>query len=188
MVKKLILCEGGDDIAFLNRYLNEFLGIDKKIYEIRKMDNKSNFFKKEKYKTISQQIEANLYDKVLFVLDSDFEENDSIYGGYKNTEEKIKEIIKELKLDTVSQYFISCEPNTKNGNLEHLLLSTCEESKKDCIETFINCIGLMDIETSNKKIVLTTYKEIFNNHPYNLGHKNFDELKIKIDDLFKEIN
>ena len=88
MVKKLILCEGGDDIAFLNRYLNEFFNIDKKTYEIRKMDNKSNFFKKEKYKTISQQIEANLYDKVLFVLDSDFEENDSIYGGYKNTEVK----------------------------------------------------------------------------------------------------
>ena len=46
----------------------------------------------------------------------------------------------------------------------------------------------MDIETSNKKIVLTTYKEIFNNHPHNFEHKNFDELKIKIDDLFKEIN
>ena len=44
MVKKLILCEGGDDIAFLNRYLSEFLCIDKKTYEIRKMENKSNFF------------------------------------------------------------------------------------------------------------------------------------------------
>ena len=42
MVKKLILCEGGDDIAFLNRYLSEFLCIDKKTYEIRKMENKSN--------------------------------------------------------------------------------------------------------------------------------------------------
>jgi hypothetical protein len=73
MVKKLILCEGGDDIAFLNRYLSEFLCIDKKTYEIRKMENKSNFFKKDSYITIIQQVKANLYDKVLFVLDSDFE-------------------------------------------------------------------------------------------------------------------
>lgn len=188
MVKKLILCEGGDDIAFLSRYLNEFLCIDRKTYEIRKMGNKSNFFKKDSYSTIIQQVKANLYDKVLFVLDSDFEEKDSVHGGYKNTEDKIKEIIKDIKIEAVSQYFISCDPNTKNGNLEHLLLSTCEESKKKCIESFIKCIGLMDIETSNKKIVLTTYKEIFNNHPYNFEHKNFDELKIKINDLFKEIN
>ena len=74
MVKKLILCEGGDDIAFLNRYLSEFLCIDKKTYEIRKMDNKSNFFKKDSYSTIIQQVEANLYDKVLFVLDSDLKQ------------------------------------------------------------------------------------------------------------------
>lgn len=188
MVKKLILCEGGDDIAFLNKFINEFLGKKKNLFEIRKMDSKSNFFKIDNYDTILQQIEANLYDKILFVLDSDFMEDDSVYGGYKNSEEKIKAIIKELKIEEISEYFISCDPITKNGNLEHLLLSTCEENKKNCIESFINCIESMDLETSNKKIVVTTYKEIFKSHPYNFAHKNFDELKIKIDNLFKEID
>ncbi len=186
MVKKLILCEGGDDIAFLNKYINEFLGKNKNLFEIRKMDGKTNFFNIDKYDTILQQIEANLYDKVLFVFDSDFVENDSVYGGYKNSEDKIKNIIKELKIEKISQYFISCDPNTKNGNLEHLLLSTCEEGKKDCIGNFLKCIKPMNIEISNKKIVLTTYKEIFKNHPYNFAHENFDELKTKLDNLFKE--
>ena len=43
-----------------------------------------------------------------------------------------------------------------------------------------------NFEISNKKIVLTTYKEIFKNHPYNFAHENFDELKTKLDNLFKE--
>ena len=29
-------------------------------------------------------------------------------------------------------------------------------------------------------------KEIFKNHPYNFAHENFDELKTKLDNLFKE--
>lgn len=185
MVKKLILCEGGDDIAFFNKYITEFLQLEKNLFEIRKMNSKSDFFKIKNYNSISQQIKTNLFDKVLFILDSDFVENDNVFGGYMNTEKEIKKIIKELNIESLADYFISCEPSTKSGNLEHLLLSTCEENKKNCIEGFITCISKMNIENSNKKIVVTSYREIFKDHPYNFEHKNFDELEKKILKLFQ---
>lgn len=185
MVKKLILCEGGDDIALFNKYITEISKVEKNLFEIRKMSSKSNFFKIENYSSISQQIKANLFDKVLFILDSDFEENDNVFGGYINTEKEIKKIIKELNIESLADYFISCEPSTRSGNLEHLLLSTCEDNKRNCIEGFIKCIHNMDIENSNKKIVVTAYKEIFKDYPYNFQHENFNEFKLKISKLFE---
>lgn len=184
MVKKLILCEGPDDIAFFSRYISEFCSVDKRLFEIRKMNNKSAFFKKENYNLITQQIKTNQFDKVLFILDSDFLRNDNVFGGYENTEREIEKIIKDLNIESKADYFISCDPITKEGNLEHLLLSTCQDNKKNCIENFITCINTMNVENSNKKIVVTSYREIFKDHPYNLEHSNFIKLKQKIHELF----
>lgn len=88
--KSLILCEGGDDIGFLNKFC-KYLELNMKDIIIRKIsqnnDNngKSAFFKEDSYKSIKQYIDTDKYSKVLFVLDADYVESDEIYGGFKNT-------------------------------------------------------------------------------------------------------
>ena len=124
-------------------------------------------------------------DKILFVLDSDFEKNDAKNGGYNNTENSIKEMIKKLGFEGVADYYISCDPITKNGNLEHLILSTMDATKKACVETFIKCVEGKEAH-ENKKIVLTGYQTIFKEAPYNFDHEHFEELKIKINELVGE--
>lgn len=182
--KILILCEGDQDKKFLNLFYKNYLKIDSNTVEVKALGNKSNFFKDESYTQIKKQIEIGMFYGVLFVLDSDFEKNDTTYGGYENTENNIKKTIKKLDIDTISDYFISCDPSTKKGNLEHLILSTIDKSKKDCIETLIDCIDSMETH-ENKKIVLTGYETIFKEAPYNFDHQNFEELKNKIISMAK---
>lgn len=181
--KKLFICEGNDDKAFLNKFVKEYMKFQSNKFEIEKMNSKSDIFKIEKYNSISVKVDVGQYDKVLFFFDSDFLKNDHIFGGYENSETQIKNIITNLKFDDVADYFICCDPSTKNGNLEHLLLAAAEHDKKDCINKFIHCIQGMDT-TSNKKIVLTAYKEIFKEYPYNFEHPCFTKLKEKITWLF----
>jgi len=175
MVKKqsLIVCEGGDDKGFLNQFC-DYLNI--KNIVIQSMGGKSSLLNKDKYMQIKQKVESSQYSKVLFVFDADFVENDAIYGGYTNSENSIKDLIVSLDFSDVAKYFIMCDPATTNGNLEHLVLSTIEENKTNCITTFLDCIN--DMQTyDNKKIVMSSYKTIFKENPYNLDHNNFDELK-----------
>jgi len=187
MVKSLILCEGGDDIGFLN-LLIKYLKIDNNKIDIKKLDSKSNFFKLETYrdKNILSKIEANQYNEILFIFDSDYKEDDSIYGGFTNSEREIKNIIAEIKEEVgfvfYTDYYIACDPKTKNGNLEHLIISTLSEEKQKCVNTLLECIKPHNT-FGNKKIVLSSYKTIFDEPNYNFEHKNFDELKEKIENL-----
>jgi len=182
--KKLIICEGGDDVGLLNRFL-EKLGYQRNDFEIMSMGGKSFLLNRNdlKYIVKRQQIETGQYSKVLFVVDADYSKNDAIAGGHVNTEAKIIELIAQLEIKEVADYFISCDPEDKNGNLEHLLLSSVEQDKRSCIENFIGCIQGMNAE-SNKKIVYAAYQAIFKEAPYNFDHLNFDELKQKIEWLF----
>lgn len=184
MVKSLILCEGSQDVKFLSLFCKNFLKLNMKTINIKQLGNKSAFFKEESYTQIKQQIKNGMFEKILFILDSDFEKNDNVYGGYKNTEEKIKDMIKTLDIEDKSEYFISCDPDTQNGNLEHLILSTLPNTKKDCIKTLIDCIKDIDSD-ENKKIVITGYETIFKEAPYNFNHAHFEELKTKIMELAK---
>lgn len=183
--KKLIICEGDDDKGLLNRYIKEFLSFPVGSYEIRKIGNKSNLLNSvhKDYATIKQQVELGQYNRVLFVFDSDFAKNDSQSGGYENSKLKIAHLITQLNFVGIADYYICCDPITKNGNLEHLLLSAADNNKKICIEQFINCIQGMKT-ASNKKIVYSAYNIIFKEHPYNFDHVNFNILKQKIKWLF----
>ena len=181
MVKSLILCEGGDDIGFINR-LCKHVTLDMRKIDIKKVSGKSNFFKTETYETYLQQIETGLYDKVLFIVDSDDIECDAQYSGFENTNIKLNEMIEYLGITDLSTIHIVCDPFTTNGNLEHLLLSTIEETKKDCLTELLSCIT--DMEThSNKKILLSSYEAIFKESPYNFDHQNFNTLITKLKQL-----
>lgn len=180
--KALIICEGSQDKKFLNLFCKEYLNIE--IKNIRALGNKSAFFKEESYTQIKQQVQTGMFDKVLFILDSDFEENDAVKGGYDNTKTSIKEMIAKLGFEELANYYISCDPSTTNGNLEHLILSTMDSTKKECVESFIKCVDGKEAH-DNKKIVLTGYETIFKEAPYNYDHANFEELKTKILELVK---
>ncbi len=187
MVKSLILCEGGDDIGFINLFL-KFLEINSKNITIKKLDNKSNFFKLETYKdkNILESLENGEYDKVLFVFDSDYIQDDRVTGGFVNSEKSIQKITKEIKsylgFDLDLDYYIMCDPISKDGNLEHLIISTLNEKKQICVNQLLECIETHKTY-GNKKIVLSSYKTIFDEPNYNFLHQNFKILKDKLEAL-----
>ena len=186
--KSLILCEGGDDIGFFNKFCKDLeLNMENLIIRKISQDNDSNgksaFFKEASYKAIKQYIDTGYYSKILFVLDADYIKNDSIYGGFKNTQRELNKIILTLDFKEKAKYFIMCDPSTKNGNLEHLILSTLNEKDSDCILELLDCVLDKEVH-SDKKIVLSSYEAIFKESPYNFTHKNFDELR----ELLKWLN
>ena len=174
--KALILCEGGNDKGFLRKFC-QYLELDiKEKIDIQKVSGKSNFFKEITYSTVRQKIDRGLYSKVLFVVDSDYITNDGTYGGFENSTNELLKIIKILNIEDKSKIFIACDPLTKEGNLEHLVLSTLEKEERDCILKLLDCVLEMDVH-SDKKIVLSSYEAIFKESPYNLPHENFDKLR-----------
>jgi len=148
---------------------------------------KSNFFKVDnrEYKILLQKMEEKTISKVLFVIDADYIANDSIYGGYNNTKTELEKIIKELALEDYSDSYITCDPTEQCGYLESLILSTIPQKEKECIETFLECSEFKSKE--NHKVILNQiYKTAYPNAPFDFSHENFNELKTKLKNLFKE--
>lgn len=182
MVKEhLIICEGSDDKEFLEKLLED---LDIKIIDIVYLGNKSNIFKVDSYEDIKDEI-GTLYKKILFIFDSDSENSDNRYGGYENSEREIKELIDNLNFNSIADYYIMCDPNTKNGYLESFILSTIEDKQRKCIEDFLDCSEFKSKE-HHKAIFNKIYKLGYPNAPYNFEHKNFDELKDKIKKLIED--
>ena len=172
MVKSLLLCEGGNDVGFFNKFC-KYLKLNN--IETQKISGKSNFFKEESYSIIKQKVNKGQYSKVLFIVDADYPENDAKYGGLANSTKCLIDIIDTLGFKNKAKYFITCDPVNRTGNLEHLVLSTLDIKQKKCIEELLGCV--LDMNThSDKKIVLSSYEAIFKESPYNLTHKNFENL------------
>jgi len=136
--KSLILCEGGGDVGFFNKFCSYLkLATGKNgIIEIQKISQDSNtngksaFFKEETYSTIKQKVDIGVYRKVLFIVDADYNQNDTKYGGFENSEQALQDIISTLGFSDKAKYYIMCDPIEKTGNLEHLILSTIDNRKK----------------------------------------------------------
>ncbi len=182
MVKYLIVCEGKNDKDFLEELLKHlqifnidinFLGRDSK--------NKSSIFKQEKYDSKKEEV-GSLYKKMLIIFDSDYEKNDVKYGGYINSEEKIKLLIIDLGLENLVDYYIVCDPITKEGYLESLILSTLPEEERKCIKLFLECSNFKDKE-KDKAIYNQIYKLGYPNKPYDFSHPYFEKLIEKIKNL-----
>ena len=187
MVKSLILVEGGDDIKFINILL-KYLEVDLKNIIIKKLDNKSNFFKLDTYKekNILASLDNGEYDKVLFIFDADFSKDNTKTGGFSNSKREIEFIIEQIKknlgFDFYSDYYIMCDPKSQEGNLEHLIISTLSQKKKKCVNDLLACIESHK-NYGNKKIVLSSYKTIFDEPDYNFLHIYYQELKDKLKSL-----
>ncbi len=180
-----IIHEGKTDRAFLEQLIED-LKLDKRKIKYYNFTSKSNFFKikNDKYKDLKLEFQAQKIDKILFVIDADYQKNDDRYGGYQNTERELKRIIKELKIEKYSEIYIVCDPATEEGYLESLILSTIPDEHKECISSFLNCSNFSSKE-NHKAILNQIYKMGYPNVPYNFSHPNFDNLKNKLKALFK---
>jgi len=166
------------------------IGLDKNLVNFYGMGGKSNFFKKKnfRYKDLKLDIEREKIKKILFIIDSDYLENDAKYGGYKNSLREIESIQNELNIKNVSDTFIAYDRNSeeKEGYLESLILSSLPQEQKNCIEDFLSCSDFR-AKTHDKSIFNILYKNGYPKAPYNFEHQNFDELKTKLIKLFEEI-
>jgi len=190
MVKVAILHEGNSKKTHDNQLLKLLLAemnLDEKKVRFIGVGNKSNFFKIDNidYIKLKMDIEYEKFSKILFVVDADYEKNDSIYGGYQNTKIELEKIIKKLNLEEYSDTYITCDPIEKCGYLESLILSTIPQKEKECIETFLECSDFKSKE-NHKAILNQIYKTAYPNAPFDFSHENFDELKTKLKNLFEE--
>ncbi len=190
MVKVAILHEGNSKKTADNELLKLLiaeLNLNIEEVEFFGFGTKSNFFKLDnrKYRRLKMQIEENVLSKILFVVDADYKENDSKYGGYQNTQVELEKIIIELNLEEKSDIYITCDPIAQCGYLESLILSTIPKEQKECIETFLKCSDFKSKE-NHKAILNQIYKTAYPKAPFDFSHANFNELKQKLKNLFKE--
>jgi len=182
MVK--IICEGSDDKTFLRLLLNDLKkttsvpDIENFDAYIEKMGGKSKLLNSSSYKLLNKQIQTKI-KKVLFIFDCDFEEDDKSCGGIQNSIDAIETLIKELDWKIEVDYYIFSK------NLDYFIIDTLD--KKD---NFLGCEECFDLKELNKnrKILTCIYKSLYPKKPFNFEHQNFNELKQKLKNLFKEEN
>ena len=152
-------------------------------------EDKSNHFIKNhsNYKDLKLEIEDKKISKALFIVDSDYEKEKK-YGGYKNTLREIELIKINLSIKGISDTFIAYDMNSekKEDYLESLILSTLSEEQDDCINSFLEKCPEFRGKNSHKSIFNVIYKNAYPNLPYKFEHPNFNILKQKLKNLFKE--
>jgi hypothetical protein len=189
MVTKIaILHEGSakktNDNALLKLLIND-MKLDSNRVEFFGVGSKSNFFKRESnpYALLLSRIEEGEIERILFVVDADYEKNDVQYGGYEKTESALKQMIDDLYLSNYADIYITCDPDSQSGYLESFILSTIPEKHKICIENFLHCSDFKS-KKNDKSILNQIYKIAYPKAPFDFAHKNFDGLKQKIRRLF----
>ncbi len=184
MVKVAIVCEGTNDREFFKKLITHlgFYAQDVNFYTV---GGKSQFFEpaNKKYQDLQLEIISEQIDRVLFVVDADNEKSDTKHGGFENTQQALNTLILELGFVAISQTFIMCDPVTKIGYLESLILSTISEKQRNCIVCFLACSEFKSKE-NHKAILNQIYNLAYPNAPFNFGHENFDELKKTLKNLF----
>jgi hypothetical protein len=181
----LIFHEGKSiDKSFFELLIND-LGEDSNKIEFYGMGGKSNFFKKDNTNYQNVLLEIEEVNKILFIIDSDYE-TEQKFGGYKNTLKEIEIIQNELNIKEISDTFIAYDKNSENkeGYLESLILSTLTDEQNDCIKSFLEKCPEFKGKNSHKSIFNIIYKNAYPNKPFNFEHPNFDELKQKLTNLF----
>lgn len=185
MVKVAIVCEGKGDREFFEKFAIH-LGFDvTKLFSFYIFGGKSFVLDvtHKKYKDLKDEIDSDQIDKILFVVDSDSEKSDPKHNGYENTQIALDSIIEHLGFTAISHTYIMCDPMTRKGYLESLILSTIPEKQRNCIACFLACSEFKSKE-HHKAILNDIYKLAYPNAPYDFEHTHFDELKTKLKNLF----
>jgi len=177
-----IFCEGSDDKTFLRLLLNDLkksgdiIGFDNFDSIVKVMGGKSTLLDKKSYSTINKQV-GKQFHKVLFIFDCDFEEDDKVCGGFENSKKSIEDLIVKLDWKIEVDYYIF------NKNLDYFIIDTLDKK-----ENFIGCEECFELKELNKnrKILTCIYKSLYPKKPFDFSHQNFNELKQKLKNLFKD--
>jgi len=179
----IIAYEGKSDGEFFDTLLDEY-NLDKNevtYYEFEGKDNLLNIGHKH-----YDEIEKNylkIVNKILFVVDADNKKDPNPNRGYDASEKSLKKLIEDLSFeDVIMDYYIMCDEK-REGYLESFLLSVLDDTQKRCIEKFKECF---EYELTDKWVYHSFYKH--NGYLFNFSHPNFNKLKQKLKNLFKEEN
>jgi len=185
MVNVAIVCEGKNDQVFLKELISH-LGFANDRANFYIFRGKSELFNpdQERYSDLKLETDAGQIGNILFVVDADNEQGDAIKGGYENTQTALNSLIEQLDIAAISQLFIVCDPTTRTGYLESLILSTIPLEQRNCIESFLACSQFRSKE-NHKAILNQIYKTAYPDAPYDFAHPHFDKLKLVLTGLFK---
>ena len=148
------------------------------------MGNKSKLLKSLEYKDISKQIgKDKKIKKVLFIFDCDFEKDNRKCNGMEKSEECFDKLLKELNWNIEIQK--DKHLHIFNRNLDYCIAETI--GKEHCLLDIENCLQLNTLKP-NRKPLAALYTIMYPKSPYNLEHPNFNTLKQKLKNLFKEEN
>ncbi|MEO1928006.1 MAG: hypothetical protein ABGX26_04895 [Nautiliaceae bacterium] len=159
-------------ILDLKKYENNiYLDLRGRKIMFYKMKGKGELLKEENYNGIVQKSK-----KFLFILDAD--------ENFNKTQSDIQSLIGSLvqKFNIKADYFISCNPHTKKGNIETLLLECVKENLKTCYRNFLKCMGKDSLDKCLAKNLLQKMFEI-KQPPYELDCEYFNKLRNKFSNL-----
>lgn len=188
-MKVAILHEGNAGKSEDNKLLKAMIqaqGLDESRVIFYGMGTKSNFidYSYKDYQELIPLIEADQIGKVLLTADADSQKIDRKYGGYENSMNMLKGVAQHFKMNELCQFYVFCDPSTRQGNVESLLLTTLSDEKKTCIENFLDCSGFK-ARGNSKAILNDIYNRAYPEPPYNFEHQHFDDLKQKLAKLFE---
>lgn len=96
-----------------------------------------------------------------------------------------RDIIEVLGFNARSDYYLVCDPKTKEGYFESLLLSCVSDELKNCYDDFLKC-SLFDGKENHKTIITKLHELASPEKPYDYNHENFNKIKEKLIALFPE--
>ena len=177
-----IIFEGKSDEKILNKICKTYkLPIEEIQYF--NFEGKDKIFNTshEYYNEIKNKVKnSQAIDKILIVVDADNKNDSHPHRGFQPSKKILEETITNLDFEIPVYYYIMCDEN-KQGNLESLLLSVLDDTQKKCIEEFRKCYKY---NFPDKLVYNTFYKQ--KKEPFNFEHKNFNDLKQKLENLFKD--
>ena len=176
----VIIAEGKTDIEFLTDFIVDELNIKREKFETKDFKGKNNIFKLDCKIYDEIENELDIIDSVLITVDADDPKDPSHIRGYNETEVKLKELIEDLNFNIPIDYYIFCD-DSKEGYLESFLLSVLENEQQECIKSFRECYKY---ELKDKFTYNTFYKQ--KEYPFDFSHPNFNKLKQKLKNIFKE--
>ena len=188
----VIIVEGKDDNSFIVALLNDLRKNGEIVVQdninfdnyIEVMGGKSKLLdsKHTKYKKIQLKIDNDDIQKVLFIFDCDFEEDDNICGGMEKSLECFDNLKDKLKWNIDIDFYIF------DKNLDYFLMETIKD--KDCYQDFKGLVNCLDIEKlkPNKKPIANLYRDLYPYPKFDFKDDNFKDIKRKLKNLFKEDN
>jgi len=177
----MVICivEGITDSEFLTDLMKE-LNVPREQIEFKVFEGKDNIFKTTHKLYDEIEKDLDIIDSIFITLDADDPKDNCPIRGYTETEKAINKLIDTLSFEVNIDYYIFSDTK-QEGYLESFLLSVLDDTQTKCVNNFKECFTY---ELSDKWVYNSFYKH--NKHPFDFSHKNFKELKTKLQTLFKE--